>query len=372
MKKLFTACAVVMALSPLQAAAQTVEVGSAATTEKAEFNPHWFMQLQAGGAYTIGEAKEFKDLVSPAAAAYVGYKFNPTIGLRLGVSGWQARGAWVAPSTHYKYSYIQPNLDFMLSLTNLFCGFNPDRVLDFYGFVGFGGAIGFDNDEAEALAPKGYSLEKLWTGTTFFPTGRAGLGVNFNLSNNFAINVEANANMLPDKFNSKKGSTFDWQYNALVGITYSFGGRSKKPVVEEVYVEPEPEPVVVEEPKPQPKPEPKPEPKPVVKPAPMTQDVFFTINSSFIRKSEQPKVEAIAEYMKANPDTKVVVTGYADKQTGTAAYNLKLSQRRAESVKAALVKAGIAADRIAAESKGDTVQPFEGMTKNRVAIAIAQ
>lgn len=373
MKKLFAACAVVMALSPLQAAAQTVVAGSATVVETNEFKPHWYMQLQVGGAYTIGESKKFKDLISPAAAAYAGYQFNPAIGLRLGVSGWQARGGWASPDVNYKFNYIQPNIDFVLSLTNLFCGFNPDRVLDFYGFVGFGGAIGFHNNEANELNAK-YDLnyQKLWDGTKFFPAGRAGLGVNFNLSRSFAINVEANANMLPDKFNSKKGSSMDWQYNALVGVTYHFGGRTKKQIViqeEEVIEEPAPAPVVEQ---PAPKPEPKPEPAPVVKPTPMTQDVFFTINSSFIRKSEQPKVAAIVEYMNANPETKVVVTGYADKETGTAPYNMKLSQRRADSVKAALVKAGIAADRITAEAKGDTVQPFEGMTKNRVAIAIAQ
>lgn len=369
MKKLLAACAVAMAFSPFAASAQTTVVSERSVTETSEFNPHWFMQLQAGGGYTIGEAKKFKDLVSPAAAINFGYKFNPVIGLRFGVSGWQGRGAYVAPEKNYKFNYVQPNVDFMLSLTNLFCGFNPNRVLDFYGFVGFGGTIGFHNNEANDMAAQGYHFDKLWDGTKFFPAARAGLGVNFNLSNSFAINVEANANMLSDKFNSKKGSAMDWQYNALVGITYSFGGRSKKQVIveeEEVIVEPAPAPVV------EPKPEPKPEPAPVVKPAPMTQDVFFTINSSFIRKSEQPKVEAIVEYMKANPDTKVVVTGYADKETGTSPYNMKLSQRRAESVKAALVKAGIAAERITAEAKGDTVQPFEGMTKNRVAIAIAQ
>ena len=219
MKKLIAACAVAMAFSPLAASAQTTVVSEGSVTETSEFNPHWFMQLQAGGGYTIGEAKKFKDLVSPAAAINFGYKFNPVIGLRFGVSGWQGRGAYVAPEKNYKFNYVQPNVDFMLSLTNLFCGFNPNRVLDFYGFVGFGGTIGFHNNEANDMAAQGYHFDKLWDGTKFFPAARAGLGVNFNLSNSFAINVEANANMLPDKFNSKKGSAMDWQYNALVGIT---------------------------------------------------------------------------------------------------------------------------------------------------------
>ncbi|WP_303427542.1 OmpA family protein, partial [uncultured Duncaniella sp.] len=87
---------------------------------------------------------------------------------------------------------------------------------------------------------------------------------------------------------------------------------------------------------------------------------------------EQPKVDDIIEYRKANPETKVVVTGYADKETGTAPYNMSLSKRRAEAVAAAIMKAGISADRISTAAKGDTVQPFEGRVKNRVAIAVAE
>ena len=59
--------------------------------EKITFKPHWFIQAQIGAAHTIGEAK-FTDLVSPAAALNVGYKFAPAFGARVGVSGWQAKG----------------------------------------------------------------------------------------------------------------------------------------------------------------------------------------------------------------------------------------------------------------------------------------
>ena len=40
---------------------------------KTVFKPHWFMQVQAGAAHTVGEA-DFTDLISPAAAVNVGYK----------------------------------------------------------------------------------------------------------------------------------------------------------------------------------------------------------------------------------------------------------------------------------------------------------
>lgn len=368
-KFIIALCALLSAAIPARVSAQASVEGTAEITEQEVFNPHWFIQPQVGAAYTIGETK-FADLISPAAAISAGYRFTPAFGLRVGVSGWQARGSWVAPRHDYKFNYLQGNVDAMLSFTNLFCGFNPDRVLDFYGFIGAGAALGFHNKEAVALANAGCGFEKLWTGKKLFPAGRAGLGLDINLSRLFALNVEVNANALPDKFNSKKGSKADWQYNALVGVTYSFGGRSKKVVkAEETIIVEEPAPAP--EPAPEPIPEPTPAPEPVkAAPAPMTQHIFFTLNSSKITRENQIKVDALVEYMKANPETSVTVTGYADKATGTSPYNMKLSMRRAQAVAAALKAAGISESRITVDAKGDTEQPFAEIVKNRVAIAI--
>ena len=49
---------------------------------KIEFRPHWFMQVQAGAAHTVGEAKFF-DLISPAAAVNIGYQFAPAWSARV-------------------------------------------------------------------------------------------------------------------------------------------------------------------------------------------------------------------------------------------------------------------------------------------------
>lgn len=103
---------------------------------------------------------------------------------------------------------------------------------------------------------------------------------------------------------------------------------------------------------------------------PMTQDIFFRINSSTISAEEQKKVDELIEYLKENPEAKVTVTGYADKKTGSAAYNMKISKARAYSVADALSRAGIPAQRIITEAKGDTEQPFDVNAQNRVAIAI--
>ena len=73
---------------------------------RTEFVPHWYMQVQGGAAHTIGEAK-FSKLNSPAAALNFGYQFNPLFALRLGASGWQAKGGWVTnPKADYKYNYL--------------------------------------------------------------------------------------------------------------------------------------------------------------------------------------------------------------------------------------------------------------------------
>ena len=145
--------------------------------EKTEFVPHWFMQVQAGAAHTRGEAK-FGDLISPAAAIYGGYQFTPLWGLRAGISGWQAKGGWAADGQLYKYNYLQGNVDATLDLGNLFCRYNPDRFFNAYLFAGVGLNGGFNNDEAVALANKGYDLRYLWTDNKISPVGRFGLGTN--------------------------------------------------------------------------------------------------------------------------------------------------------------------------------------------------
>ncbi|WP_418586168.1 OmpA family protein [Phocaeicola sp.] len=333
---------------------------------KTEFVPHWFMQVQAGAAHTRGEAK-FGDLISPAGAIYGGYQFTPLWGLRAGISGWQAKGGWAAGNQHYKYNYLQGNVDATLDLSNLFCRYNPDRFFNAYMFVGVGLNGAFNNDEAVALANKGYDLRYLWTDNKISPVGRAGLGTNLRLTSNLFFNIEVNANVLSDKFNSKKAGNADWQFNALAGFTIKFGKTSRK--TEPVYYEPTPQPApVVKE-----------EPKPVQQPAPvkqekinLTENVFFTINSSKIQTTEEQKIEKLAEFMKNHADCKVTICGYADKQTGNANINMNLSKKRAEAVAAQLKEKGIDSQRITVDYKGDTVQPFSTAEENRVTICIAE
>jgi len=349
--------------------AQTEAPAEPASNAKSnyEFVPHWFIQAQGGIAETRGEIA-VKELLSPTAALNVGYRFTPVVGVRVGASGWQAKGSYVPGGTAWKYNYVQGNVDAVFDLSALVCKFNPKRVFNLYAFLGAGVNYSFNNDEAVAINDGGYPLQYLWRDNRVQPVGRGGLGVNFRLADHVAFNIEGNVNITSDHFNSKKAGNPDWQFNVLAGFTFSLGKTYK---VREVSTPPAPvvEPEVVEEPVV--KPEPKPEPKPEVKPT-MTRNVFFLINSSKVRTSEEAKVDELVSFMKENPKTTVTITGYADAGTGSQKYNQQISQWRSQAVADMMIKKGISSDRITVNSKGDTVQPFSANDDNRVSVCVAE
>ncbi len=267
-----------------------------------EFKRHWFLQVQAGAAYTLGEV-DFGKLVSPAAALYAGHRFSPVWGMRFGLSGWQSKGAWVSPESVYQYKYLQGNVDVTLDLANLFGKFNYRRTVNPYLFAGVGVNGAFDNGEANALDNQGYALQNVWSGSKVFVAGRLGLGVDFRFSDCVSFGVELNTNMLSDKYNSKKAGNLDWQFNALAGFTFRFGKNYKKsrPAATAAPVTPArtTEPAQKEEPPVQ-----VPVTKAAEKPAALRENIFFRIGSAQIRTSEQAKVAALAEYLKANPSAR--------------------------------------------------------------------
>ena len=81
-------------------------------------------------------------------------------------------------------------------------------------------------------------------------------------------------------------------------------------------------------------------------------DILFDFDKSDVRSTETPKVDKLVQYMKDNPNLEIGLDGYADPR-GTPPYNMKLSERRVEAVKAALVGAGVPADRIRTGAFGE-------------------
>ena len=81
----------------------------------------------------------------------------------------------------------------------------------------------------------------------------------------------------------------------------------------------------------------------------------------------------IANYMKEFPESKVDISGYADKATGSAEINERLAKERAQAVADVLAnKYNISRDRMKVSSHGAVIQPFSNNDWNRVVIMIAE
>ena len=355
------------------------------------FNPHWYVQAQIGGQYTLGEVG-FGKLLSPNAQLGVGYNFNKVVGARFSLNAWQSKAGQKvisdgATTTYkWKWNYIAPMVDATFNLTNLFCEYNPNRLVEVGVFGGIGANIAWGNNEAkdakEAILAtpgsknlEGYDktampLENLWTGSKTRFVARVGANVDFRVSDRVKLGVELSANTLSDKYNSKKAGNPDWYFNALVGAKIALGQTHSTKVI------PAPKPVekiierIIE--KPAPAPAPKTETKQEAVEENFRRDIFFPIGNSNIAKSQTTKIAEIVTFMKENPDAKITLTGYADKGTGSAAFNDKIAARRAQTVYNTLAAKGVAKSRMIKKSMGSRVQPFEENDMNRVTICIAK
>ena len=81
--------------------------------------------------------------------------------------------------------------------------------------------------------------------------------------------------------------------------------------------------------------------------------VYFRTGSSAIDVEVQPRIEKLADFLKQYPDIRLMVEGHADKR-GDVDFNRELGMKRARTVEAALLKAGIDQKRIMTHSFGET------------------
>jgi len=80
--------------------------------------------------------------------------------------------------------------------------------------------------------------------------------------------------------------------------------------------------------------------------------VMFDYDSAQIRESERTKLEAVADYLKTNAGTGVIIEGNCDER-GSAEYNLALGERRALAARAYLIGLGIDGANLQTKSYGE-------------------
>ena len=373
MKKLVFA----FALAGLAASASAQSTGSYDVIPQSKYSvatnsfwSNWFIQV--GGDYNATYSSQEADNLAfnPfskargnfGASFAIGKWFTPGIGLRTKVQGIWGKKVY-DKDTHPSYKYWNLHEDVMFNLSNLLAGYNESRVWNFIPYAGVG---------------LGRNMSDNWYGITY----NVGILNTFKVSRNVLINLEIYANAVRGYFDrspnpfSENGQWYsrhwDKQLGASVGLTFNLGKATwektpdvdaliamnqeqinalnaslksqqdenarlrellaKKPAEGQTKVITEKEVVATQ------------------------VSVFFNLNRTDVAsKKDLVNVQQVADYAKAN-NSKILVTGYADSNTGNAAINKTLSEKRAQTVADILVKMGVNRDNITTEAKGGVDQ----------------
>lgn len=101
----------------------------------------------------------------------------------------------------------------------------------------------------------------------------------------------------------------------------------------------------------------------------LSEDVLFATDSATLRPHAIDKLQPLADYLRGNPGVRVAIDGYTDSR-GSAAHNQALSDRRADSVRAAFDQMGVTRARFSIDGHGEanpvaTNATAAGMRQNR-------
>lgn len=352
------------------------------TTATIEDNyPYNFITVQGGAQVTFTDYNISK-LITPQAALSFGRYFNSKVGARLHVQGWESKGGFavsrfpgLTADQEYKFKAFTGDLDLLLNMSNIINPHRTSDVVDWVLLCGFGVNYTWGYDDFNSIIHSMKQGNNYYVGPELCGTkhstfnGRFGTQVNFNVSKNFAIGVEVDANFKNDEFNLKRNYDPDWQVAAFLGLTYKFGHK-KKVEPAPVYEEPAPAPAPAPKPVVQPEPKPQPKPKPVVKDEPLKEVFFYNIRLS--DPDPEQTLNRIVAWCNKYPNKKISIKGYADRGTGNPRINEGYAKARAEKVAKQLQERGVSADRMEVSSYGDTVQPFGENDHNRCVIVVGE
>ncbi|WP_436414671.1 OmpA family protein [Petrimonas sp.] len=358
---------------------QNVSHGTVYLKNKASDN--WFIGLGGGvNTYNMKKFDNIGDRLGWQGQLSVGRWNSPMWGARLVIDAGE-------PVINYandtKMNWIGGHLDLMYNLTNAVVGYNPNRVYSFVPYLGVGYMYGMHewfkrpNPNGDALKGQNQSL-----------TYNAGIINNFRLSKSVNVFLEIGYRLMQESFDFSATPVGEYEYDGmlsvLAGLQFGLGGKQDFTPAELMDynlindLNSQINRLRAENENLRKRPESCPDcpevaPPAVVERVYVPNVVFFRINSSRIDRGQQVSVYNTAEFLKANPSAKVNIVAYADRQTGTPAYNMALSERRAKAVANALINEyGIDSSRVSVDWKGDTEQPYAENDWNRVAIFFAE
>jgi outer membrane protein OmpA-like peptidoglycan-associated protein len=361
MKKLFLMLAVASLSLNAMAQEDPTEKYSVSTNS---FWSNWFIQgnvtwnaFYFGGADKFGNNPFYKLPLGtevgkdvdhhPTALGFsvaIGKWFTPGLGLRT-----KFNGVWLGKAFNSKsQTYLAANEQVLFNLHNLLGGYDEDRIWNIIPYAGAGVARNFDAKANSFVLSAGilntfkvskklflnldlgyYSYDKAFVGAAneggIRPAARFNqlsleVGVTYNLGKgtwNKTPDVDAIKALSQGQIDALNAQLTDAQSeNARLKDLLA---NQQKEVAQATAVAT----------------------KTVTKVVAAPVSVFFNINKSKIAsKKDLQNVNDLAKVAKEN-NSKIVVTGYADSKTGSAAYNQKLSEKRAQVVADELVKMGV-------------------------------
>lgn len=336
----------------------------AATAQQTECKyPYAFFGIQGGGqavlnGYNIG------DVITGSAGIYVGGMWTPVFGTRLHINGWESKEGVKNWGT-YDFEYGTATVDLMANLVSAI-NHRSNNAVDLY----FIGGIGANKVWGSNYPDMDFASR---VHNHVAPTGKLGLMMDVHFSRCVSLNVEVDAYRHGKHDNNYEvNMSKDWQLTGMLGLKFSFPGKSKKAKPAPLITE-EPAPIIAEEPTPAPVIMEEAKPAPTVKAKEqMRKEIFYVIKSSNAEGENATRLQEAINWLNAHPTATASVDGYADRATGTPKLNATYAEQRALAVKDALIKAGISASRLTVKSYGDTVQPFTENSKNRCVIIVAE
>lgn len=295
---------------------------TAAMAQDAQINPNWYIQP------SVSAFKPDSGFVTDQSAYGAGLKFGKAI-----APNWDIQAGYTyARAKEDARRYQQETL----GLDGLYL-FSRNSFRPFL-LAGIGAERDTQNQPLRSEVRKSS------------PFISAGLGFQADLTDRAALQMD-----LRNVHGFLRGSAFPAvgsKSNNLyltVGLNYALGA---KPVPPAPAPAPAPAPVPVAAPAPAPV-APPPPPAPRFEKITMSATELFAFDSAKLNPN-QPKLDELATLLNNNPSVgNVTITGHTD-LIGSDKYNQKLSEQRANSVKAYLTGKGVAADRLTAVGKGES------------------
>lgn len=324
-----------------------------------------------------------------------GHWFSPYLAFRVNALGgalhWDCPTPTERNNGWTKGKHVNVNVDLMWDMLNSICGPDDNRIFSVIPYVGLGGDCMWDirdsnGDVAAATNIYRAGSNKLRKMSWTLPVS-AGIQFRVRLCEWADFFAEIRSNFYGDNWNLvASGDPIEANVSCYGGLSFNIGGRSFGEFNECNYLTqiatlnnqvnnlraevlnsaqviagleaqlPCPDQVVQQN-------------IVINEDSPLLATVRFTIGSDVISPEEMVNVYNMAEWMKVNPDKNVVINGYADKDTGTAEFNLALSKKRAEKVYDVMVNYyGIPTSRLKVKYEGSSVQPYDVNNWNRIVV----